>query len=42
MRLSGRTMDVDERGTVGIEVEILVRNLPFQDITGDFRGSTLG
>ena len=39
MGLPGRYMDADERGTDGVNVEILVSNSPCQDTGGSFGGS---
>ena len=36
MILPSRHMDADELGTVGVDVERLVINIPFQDTAGDF------
>ena len=39
MGLTRRPMDADERGTDGVNVEILVSNSPCQDTGGSFGGS---
>ena len=39
MVLTARPMDVDERVTVGVDTERIVRDAHCQDNAGDFRGN---
>ena len=42
MEITGIPMDADELVIVGVNVEVLFRDAPCQDVEGDLRGSSTG